>query len=510
MIWPRWCLTWAALLAIVLAPSSPAHADDELMRKIGGFTFDQRIQALLQEYGVPGAVVVVANPSSTVYLKGFGVRRLGAPGPVDGDTRFQIASMSKFVTATAIATLVDRRIVSWDAPVRTFSPGTMLAEPYATDNATLRDYLAHRTGLPAYAGDLLPALGYDTNDLVRRARFLAFGHSFRAEWAYSNYGIFLGQQAAAHAAGLTPSELLATAILQPLGMARSGPTRAELFKDDNHAAAHDIDGSVMPYEDVDAFSGAGAIVSTGADIGRWMQMLLARGMHDGHRVVAEATVQQIFAASMVQGPGGPLSDPNDAAGLGCESYDFLLGRVIEKNGALNGVRTIVTLIPDRGIGIAVFANKQLTVFPEAVRADFLERELGPSGRDLQAQIRAEQPGWAALVALPAPPSNATPRGHEVSAYLGRYTSELYGALVIQPARDGNGLMGAFGPNGYMGHLTPWSGDTFLLSFDNPDITRGLLTFDFEPGSASASALHGGTVPGALTVDYGRFTRAQEP
>jgi CubicO group peptidase (beta-lactamase class C family) len=188
MAWQRWCSGWTALLAILLATSRPAHADDELTRKIGGLSFDERIQSLLQEYGVPGAVVVVASPSSTVFLKGFGVRRLGASGAVDGDTRFQIASMSKFVAATAIATLVDRGIVSWDAPVQTFSPGTVLAEPYATGNATLRDYLAHRTGLPAYAGDLLPALGYDTDDLVRRARFLMFDHSFRAEWAYSNYG----------------------------------------------------------------------------------------------------------------------------------------------------------------------------------------------------------------------------------------------------------------------------------------------------------------------------------
>ena len=97
---------------------------------------------------------------------------------------------------------------------------------------------------------------------------------------------------------------------------------------------------------------------------------------------------QIFAASMVQGPGGPLQDPNDCAGLGCESYQFLGHRVIEKNGALNGVRTIVTLVPERNIGIAVFANKQLTVFPEAVRAEFLERVLGQVGtRPAEANSR---------------------------------------------------------------------------------------------------------------------------
>jgi CubicO group peptidase (beta-lactamase class C family) len=162
-------------------------------------------------------------------------------------------------------------------PVRQFSPDTVLAEPYATENASLRDYLAHRTGLPAYAGDLLAQLGYSPEELIRRARFLPFDQSFRAEWAYSNYGIFLGQRSAAHAAGTSAPELLSKRILQPLGMLRSSPTQAELFKDDNRATARNIDGSIMPYENVDAFSGAGAIVSTGADIARWMRMLLAEG-----------------------------------------------------------------------------------------------------------------------------------------------------------------------------------------------------------------------------------------
>ena len=83
-----------------------------------------------------------------------------------------------------------------------------------------------------------------------------------------------------------------------------------------------------------------------------------------------------------------------------ESYHFLRYNVIEKNGALNGVRTIVTLIPEQRIGVAVFANKQLTVFPEAVRAELLERVLGPSVGAGPARVRArQQPAWRARVRL---------------------------------------------------------------------------------------------------------------
>jgi CubicO group peptidase (beta-lactamase class C family) len=494
MMLTRRLVTFAPLLGAALPIAAQAAEWD---------SFDLFVQKTLHDYSVPGAVIVVVNAKGVVFLKGYGVRRTGSADPVDANTRFQIASMSKFVTATAIAILVDRGVVDWDRPVSNFSPETALVAPYATDNATLRDYLAHRTGLPAYGGDLLTQLGYSPNELVRRARFLAFDHSFREEWAYSNYGIFLGQFSAAHAAGISAPELLSNAIFRPLGMARSAPALAALFEDVNRATPHDIDGSVMEYENVDAFSGAGAVVSTGADIARWMQMLLADGAFEGQQILKQDTITHVFAASMVQGVGGPLRDPNDCAGLGCESYNFLGCRVIEKNGALNGIRTIVTLVPEREIGIAVFANKQLTVFPEAVRAEFLEHTIGPSGRDLQAQIRNEQSAWQSLIATSTPPTDAKPIGHDLDAFTGRFASTLYGSLEV--VREAAALAVRIGPRNYPGRLTHWSGDVFLLSFDNPDVAPGLLTFNFE-NSAEVTRLVGSKIPDVFSADYGRFER----
>lgn len=491
------------LCAGLCLASHRAQAGDPLAGERNGLSFDAFVAKTLADYAVPGAVVAVVD-AGRVRVQGFGLREAGKPAIVDADTRFQIASMSKFVAATAIGRLVDRGIVDWDKPVIAYAPQTQLAVPYATQNATLRDYFAHRTGLPAYAGDLLPLYGLTPEELAARARFLPFSGSFRSAMQYSNYGIFLGQHAAAKAAGLSPPQLLSQEILEPLGMTRSGPVRATLFEDDNHAAAHDREGRVMESEDVDAFSGAGAVVSTGADIARWMRMLLDEGRFDGQQMLSKAGLEQIEAASMVEGPGGPLHDPNGAAGLGCDSYRFLSARIVEKNGALNGVRTIVTLVPEQKIGIAIFANKQLTVFPEAVRAEFLERVVGASGRDLQAQIRTEQPLWNSFVDLPKAPADAAAMAHAPQAYAGAYESALYGALVVTP--EERGLSVTIG--GQKAVLTHWSGDTFLLSFPNPDIEAGLLTFTFADAGVTASAVEGSSVPRTPTISFGRFERAR--
>ena len=110
-----------------------------------------------------------------VYLKGFGVREIGKPEKVDPDTRFQIASVSKYVTAGAVGSLVDEGKLDWDTPVVTYLPGFALKDTYAGEHATLRDLLAHRTGFRHFDGDLLGRLGYSNSEMLERMRYLEPG-----------------------------------------------------------------------------------------------------------------------------------------------------------------------------------------------------------------------------------------------------------------------------------------------------------------------------------------------
>jgi CubicO group peptidase (beta-lactamase class C family) len=95
-------------------PRRSARAAGPLARRVRGLSFDQFVHATLRDYGVPGAVVAVSSADGTIFLKGYGVRRQGMTGAVDENTRFQIASMSKFITAPAVGVLVDRGVFSWD------------------------------------------------------------------------------------------------------------------------------------------------------------------------------------------------------------------------------------------------------------------------------------------------------------------------------------------------------------------------------------------------------------
>src|SRR5690606_28870916 len=130
------------------------------------------VQQVMLESGVPGVAVAVVHQGRTAYMGGFGVRRVGQPARVTPDTVFQIASISKSVTASVIATQVTQGKVQWNDPVQKHLPDFRLSDPYVSTHATIGDFMAHRSGLPFAAGDDLEQLGYDRETILQRLHLL--------------------------------------------------------------------------------------------------------------------------------------------------------------------------------------------------------------------------------------------------------------------------------------------------------------------------------------------------
>lgn len=136
-------------------------------------------QELLDETGVPGMSVVVVYDEEVLYLGTFGVRELGKPDPVEVDTVFQIASLSKSLAATVVSAVDDDGTVNWDSRMAGVDPTFALREAYPTQQVTLANLFPHRSGLPGHAGDLLEDLGFDRDQVLHRLRFLEPAYSFR-------------------------------------------------------------------------------------------------------------------------------------------------------------------------------------------------------------------------------------------------------------------------------------------------------------------------------------------
>ena len=463
--------------ALAAAPTAQGSAESLDLEQ-----FDAFIQAALAAYNVPGAVVAVVDGDEVIFAEGYGVRRLGDSAAVDENTRFQIASASKFLLASTVAALVDAGLVELDRPVVEYLPEFGLYDAYAGEHTTLRDLLAHRTGLPANTGDLLDRMGFDRATALNQLRFLPPAVSFREREGYSNLGFFAAGEVIDVVEDKPWEEIVAERIFTPLGMTRSSGYLDVLLEDDNVAAPHlDLgDGLVVTeWKEQPILGAASQTVSTLADLTAWVRMLLAEGVHEGEPILEPASVEALFAPAIVGGGGGPLQDPLGARCLGCDTYRYLGNRIIEKAGSAPGARSLLLLAPDQNLGLIVLANRNLTAFPEAVRAEFLEEIFGPAGRNLQAVVRAQQSEWNATARAPIPPDDPLEPSLALTGYDGEYANDFYGAWTITSVRGADRLEVAAGLESFPGQLQPFDGDTFLLTWNDPGFGAELLTFQVE-------------------------------
>src|SRR4051794_10203113 len=154
------CLPAALLVLVPLAiPAAPAADVTAQKVKAALPELEKLAEQSLKKTGVPGLAVAVVYKDRAVYLKGFGVRQAGKDEPVDADTVFQLASVSKPITSTILAILVSLGLIDWDERVIDLDPDFRLYDPWVTREVTLRDLLCHRSGLPDHGGDLLEDLG---------------------------------------------------------------------------------------------------------------------------------------------------------------------------------------------------------------------------------------------------------------------------------------------------------------------------------------------------------------
>jgi CubicO group peptidase (beta-lactamase class C family) len=143
---------------------------------------DAYVARAMKTFDVPGIAVAIVKEGKMVFAKGYGVRKLGDPTPVDENTLFGIGSNTKAFTSAALATLVDAGRISWNDPVYQRLPGFQMYDPYVSHEMTILDLLTHRSGMGLGEGDLLfwPHTTYKREEIIYRLRFMKPASSFRA------------------------------------------------------------------------------------------------------------------------------------------------------------------------------------------------------------------------------------------------------------------------------------------------------------------------------------------
>jgi CubicO group peptidase (beta-lactamase class C family) len=279
----------------------------------------------------------------------FGYGRLSETNPAtpDGNTFFEIGSMTKAFTGTLLADAASRGEVTLDDPLQQYLPASVKLKLSKSGKAiTLAHLASHTSGLPRMPTNLHPANPNNPYADYTAERMYAFLRDFTpsrepgAEYEYSNLGMGLLGHALARRAGKPYEQLLRDRVLAPLKMTDTrivldAAARSRL------ASGYSVDGEPLPNWDWDALVACGGIRSTASDLLKF----LAANMDPA---------SPIGKAAMLARKPRAKAMPGNEVGLGWHLARN--GSLVWHNGQTGGYHSYAGFVPAKKVAVVVLSN----------------------------------------------------------------------------------------------------------------------------------------------------------
>jgi CubicO group peptidase (beta-lactamase class C family) len=445
----------------------------------------------LKDFNVPGMSIAIVKDGELIMSAGYGVKSTQTKAAVDANTQFAIASNSKSFTAAALAILVDQGKLSWDDPVRKYLPYFEMYDPYVSHQMTVRDLLCHRSGLDTFSGDLIwYGSTYSREEIIRRAKHLEPSFGFRAGYGYSNIHFIAAGEVVEAITGQTWDAFIQQNIFDPLGMVQANTSITKFTATSNMAMPHnEVKGSNTPIDWVnwDNVGPAGSINASAAEMSKWLLLQLGKGILGGRTFWSEARSNEMWENNTAK----PVSKwqrehmPSrhfNGYGLGWELMEYAGRKIVSHGGGYDGMISKTVLVPEEQLAFVILTNNINSV-PSMLTYEILDHFLQPAHQedwyqlflklrkeDLLDQEKAKEQERATRIPNTKPTS-------ALSNYVGTYTSEMYGDVVIElsPAST---LSIDFKPTPlFKGNLSHWHLDTFELQWQTQMmLPPGRVTF----------------------------------
>jgi CubicO group peptidase (beta-lactamase class C family) len=338
-------------LAIALVAARPVvrdHPADDRFERLAAL-----VTAKMTEYGVPGVGFGVLHGGETA-ARGLGVTSVDNPLPVTEDTLFQVGSISKTFTGTAVMRLVDQGKVRLDATVRTYVPDFSVQDANASANVTVRDLLTHTSG---WEGDLFEDTGGGDDALARmmvKMRDLEQVAPLRAVWSYNNAGFYVAGRIIEIASGQTYEEALTDLVLAPIGLERTYIHPADAMTRRfvvGHGPGPSGPRVLTPWPLARAAHAAGGVISSASEMLRYARFHLGDGTGaGGARALSPATLDAMRAPVLVKHG----TDDEMALTWHLSTSDGV--KLVSHGGSTMGQQALLTLVPRDRFAVVLLTN----------------------------------------------------------------------------------------------------------------------------------------------------------
>lgn len=460
----RHLLRLVSLLVLFTFCSSMSKSDSDLKPMQSELKLLETWITAQQEFrDIPGIMVGLVYDQDLVYTQGFGYADLEKKTPVEEQTPFRIASISKTFTATAILQLRDAGKLRLDDPVVDYLPWFNIKQRFEGEPPiTIRQLLTHTSGLPREADfPYWTDHNFPTLDQIKAT--LGSQETIyppAQEIKYSNLGLALAGEVVAAASGMPYEDYIQTRIFGPLGMSQS-----TVIPDD-----HFISKLVTPYShvqsdnshkkgeyaDCQGITPAANLASTVTDLAKYVSLQFRDEDNGPDAIVKGSTLREMHRVQFLD------PDWGGAWGLGWSVWQRNGLTVNGHGGWVDGNRTQIMFIPETKVGVIVLTNSD-----DGEPAHFARRILDYVGPILTEQFGKPEPAitydpeWQQYVGTYAEPG---PYYTEILILNERL---IMSTLSYPPEND---------PDSEVITLTPVSKHTFRMTGSNGN--GELLIFQF--------------------------------
>ena len=376
--WPQFLAASAVLLtSATLSAQSTGFSDPQRVAKLSSSfaDIDRVFSTFAEREHIPGAVWGIVIDGKLAHVGVTGYRDVASKSPVDSGTVFRIASMTKSFTALAILKLRDEGKLSLDDLAERWVP-ELKGLKYPTSDSpriTIRHLMSHATGFPEdnpWGDQQLAVTDSEMGRMMRRG--IPFSNAPGVAYEYSNYGFAILGRIVTKASGMPYRRYVTENILKPLGMtsttlepASVAPSRlAQGYR------WEDDQWKIEPQLPDGAFGSMGGMLTSARDLGVYVGAFLAAWPpRDGAETVPvrRASLREM---QQVQRPAIPSVTRADDGTLRLYSggYAFGLGvssncdfaHVVGHSGGLPGFGSVMTWLPEYGVGFIAFGNLTYT------------------------------------------------------------------------------------------------------------------------------------------------------
>ena len=274
----------------------------------------------------------------------------GTSRPLDGDTVFEIGSITKVFTAALLSDMTRRGEVKLDDPISKYLPKNVRAPSRKGKQITLLDLATQTSGLPRLPDNLAPrdtANPYADYTVEKLYEFLSryeLTRDIGAKYEYSNLGVGLLGHLLSRRASAPYEQLLTKRILAPLQMRDTAITLSPAMRQ-RLAAGHDESGAPVATWDLPALAGAGALRSTVND----MLKFLAANLGKGDAATVAVLSETHRARHATEQPGLEI-------GLAWHVLHPFGNDLVWHNGGTGGFHSWIGFVSKKRAGAVVLSN----------------------------------------------------------------------------------------------------------------------------------------------------------